>query len=53
MPDNLHHGIQLNADYEMSNVVSGNMVLMQGKVCRKEGGGGGGRGVQPCSLIME
>ena len=41
MPDNSHHCIQLNADYEMSNVISGNMVLMQGRVCREEGGGGG------------
>ena len=32
-------GIQLKADYELFNSVSGNMVLMQGRIF---GGGGGG-----------
>lgn len=31
-------GIQLKADYELFNSVSGNMVLMQGRIL---GGGGG------------
>ena len=43
-------GIQLKADYELFNSVSGNMVLMQGRIFR--GGGGLIRLIDSTRLIV-